>query len=146
MIAEFNLRLARETEGLALEPDCVLAGVKALLGDPGKGLYWVAEVEGVIAGQIMITYEWSDWRNGHIWWLQSVYVRKDYRGRGVFRGLFGHVQSAARQDPGVTSIRLYMHADNSVARRCYEAQGMRQTKYVVFEVDLPRAEEASASV
>jgi len=136
IIAEFNLKLARETEDLALEPSRVLAGVKALLNDPAKGLYWLAEIDGVAAGQVMITYEWSDWRNGNLWWLQSVYVREEYRGRGIFRALFRHVREAAQKDSGVSSIRLYMHEDNSVARRCYEAQGMRQTKYVVFEANL----------
>ncbi len=136
VIADFNLRLATETEGLALDPGCISAGVIALLRDPRKGVYYLAEADAQVAGQVMITYEWSDWRNGNLWWLQSVYVRKDFRGKGVFRALFEHVHRLAEQEAGVEAIRLYMHADNQSARRSYEALGMRQTKYVVFELAL----------
>lgn len=136
VIADFNRRLARETEDLPLDEGCVLKGVTALLRDPAKGLYYVAEVGGVVAGQVMITYEWSDWRNGNLWWLQSVYVREEFRGRGVFRALFRHVEELARKDPNVAGVRLYMHEENARARRAYEALGMKQTKYQVFELDL----------
>jgi hypothetical protein len=83
VITEFNLALAEETESLRLDPATVAAGVAALLKDPSKGLYFLAEVEGAVAGQVMITYEWSDWRNGNLWWLQSVYVKPQFRDRGV---------------------------------------------------------------
>jgi GNAT superfamily N-acetyltransferase len=85
----------------------------------------------------MITFEWSDWRNGNIWWLQSVYVRADYRGRGVFRKLFQHVSDLAEQTPEVCGLRLYMHAANEVARSSYLKLGMKQTEYVVFEMGHP---------
>ena len=142
VIAEFNLLLATETEGLRLDPECVRTGVKALLADSAKGVYYVAEVEGTIAGQLMITYEWSDWRNGNIWWLQSVYVRKEFRRQGVFRELFRFLESLARAQKDVCGLRLYMHAENRTARRSYEKLGMKRTQYEVFELvlDLSAAE------
>ena len=136
VIADFNLRLAQETEGLHLDPASVRAGVDALLNDLAKGIYYVAEADGVVAGQVMITYEWSDWRNGNLWWVQSVYVKHEFRGQGVFRRLFEHVESLARQQKDVPAIRLYVHADNTRAHRSYEKLGMSRTKYEVFEMDL----------
>jgi GNAT superfamily N-acetyltransferase len=87
-------------------------------------------------GQVMITYEWSDWRNGNIWWLQSVFVRPDWRGKGVFRALFEHVRKKAETTPGVCGIRLYMHSANSRARAAYENLGFNTTEYVVLETTL----------
>ena len=136
LVAEFNLALAAETENLRLDPGCVAAGVGALLQDATKGVYFVAEREGKIIGQVMITYEWSDWRNGNIWWLQSVYVRPDCRGQGVFAALFNHVRKLAGQDEHVCGLRLYMHEANQRARCSYERLGMRQTEYLVFELNL----------
>lgn len=133
VIAEFNLRLAAETEDLALDQQTVTAGVSALLRDPSKGLYFVAEDQAKVIGQVMITYEWSDWRNGNIWWLQSVYVLPEHRKKGVFRALYGHLEGLAAQDPEVCGLRLYMHAANARARETYARLGMRQTEYVVFE-------------
>jgi ribosomal protein S18 acetylase RimI-like enzyme len=127
--------LARETENLHLEPDCVAQGVRAILEDQAKGLYYVAEIDGTVAGQVMITYEWSDWRNGNLWWLQSVYVKPEFRQRGVFRALFAHLQKLAQGSDGVCGLRLYMHADNQRARKSYERLGMRHTKYEVFEME-----------
>jgi GNAT superfamily N-acetyltransferase len=135
VIADYNLRLALETEDLHLEPASVEAGVLALLKDAAKGYYYVAEVSGQVVGQLMITYEWSDWRNANIWWLQSVYVKLEFRRRGIFRALFSHLERLARNAPGVCGLRLYMHADNARARRSYLDLGMRQTKYEVFELD-----------
>ena len=131
---EFNLRLAEETEAIKLDPECVQAGVAALLSDPAKGLYFVAEFNGEVVGQVMITYEWSDWRNGNIWWLQSVYVHPRSRRSGVFRALFNHLVELARADHDVCGLRLYMHADNARARQSYQNLGMKQTRYEVFEL------------
>jgi GNAT superfamily N-acetyltransferase len=136
VVADFNLRLAAETEDLRLDPECVAAGVTALLQDPAKGLYFVAEVNGAVVGQLMITYEWSDWRNGNIWWLQSVYVKPEFRRTGIFRALFQHLEDLARAREDVSGLRLYMHADNSRARESYERLGMQHTKYEVFEKGL----------
>ncbi len=138
MIADYNARLAIETEDLRLEPVRLLAGVVALLGDPAKGVYYLAEVGGVVAGQVMITYEWSDWRNGNLWWLQSVYVAQEYRRQGIFRQLFEHVKALASSNPEVRGLRLYMHAENSKARRSYEELGMKATHYQVFEMEFAR--------
>ena len=139
VIAEFNLRLAEETEDLRLDPDCVAKGVAAILGDPSKGLYYVAEVEGEVVGQVMITYEWSDWRNGNLWWLQSVYVRKDFRRKGVFRALFKHLQELALRHGDVCGLRLYMHSENGRARNSYQELGMKPTKYEVLEMELNKS-------
>ena len=133
---EFNLRLAEETENLRLEPECVQSGVDAILRDSAKGLYFVAEVEGTVVGQVMITYEWSDWRNGNLWWLQSVYVKPEFRGQGVFRRLFVHLQKLAFAKRDVSGLRLYMHGDNTRARDSYEKLGMKRTRYEVFELEL----------
>jgi ribosomal protein S18 acetylase RimI-like enzyme len=136
VIADFNLRLAEETEGLRLDPACVEAGVGALLKDPAKGVYFVAEINGTVAGQLMITYEWSDWRNGNLWWIQSVYVKHEFRAQGVFRRLFEHLKALAQEQNNVVGLRLYVHADNARAQRSYQNLGMMRTKYEVFELDL----------
>jgi len=136
VVAEFNLQLAAETEQLRLDPACVQAGVLALLRDASKGVYFLAADDGVVVGQAMITYEWSDWRNGNIWWLQSVYVRPDFRKKNVFRMLFRHIQDLAKRQPEVWGLRLYMHSANDRARVAYESLGMTCTHYQVFELDL----------
>ena len=136
IIADFNIGLAWETEALKLDPDVVRRGVAALFKDPGKGIYFVAEIDREIAGQLMITYEWSDWRDGNIWWIQSVYVKEDFRGRGVFRALFEHVEKLAEAAPEVCALRLYMDKHNDQARRAYGKLGLIEGSYVVFEKGL----------
>jgi GNAT superfamily N-acetyltransferase len=135
IVSEFNLRLAEETEPLRLDPETVRAGVAAILSDPAKGIYFVAEIEGAVVGQLMITYEWSDWRNGNPWWIQSVYVKPECRGQGVFPALFKHLDGLARSDKQVAGLRLYMHTENERARRAYERLGMKHSDYEVFEMD-----------
>jgi GNAT superfamily N-acetyltransferase len=113
--------------------------VAALLSDPAKGTYFVAERAAAdtlpVAGQLLITYEWSDWRNGNFWWIQSVYVAEQWRGTGVFRALFEHVHSLAKASKDVCGVRLYMDAHNSAARQTYERLGMKKTNYEIFEID-----------
>ncbi len=138
-IADFNRLLARETEGLDLDPASVQAGVKALLNDPAKGMYYVAEVDGALAGQLMTTYEWSDWRNGNLWWIQSVYVVEKFRGAGVFKALFNHVRSLAKSQGNVPNLRLYVEAHNNRARQAYDKLGFKKTYYEIFELDLNHA-------
>jgi ribosomal protein S18 acetylase RimI-like enzyme len=133
IIADFNASLAFESEDMRLDPELVGPGVKALLRDPSKGRYWMAEAAGRIVGQIMVTYEWSDWRNGMIWWIQSVYVHGDYRRSGVFSALYRHVESLARQDAQVCGIRLYVEHENARAQRTYESLGMNMTDYRVMQ-------------
>ncbi|TAK93510.1 MAG: GNAT family N-acetyltransferase [Verrucomicrobia bacterium] len=134
-IADFNCRLAWETERRKLNPARINPGVHALLRDPARGIYFLAEVGGVIVGQTMITYEWSDWRNGNFWWIQSVYVLPAFRQQGVFRGLFNHVHKLAKRDRSVCGLRLYMHAENARARRTYERLGWRHTEYEIFDLE-----------
>ncbi len=138
VIADFNMQLARESEGLELEAARVQAGVAAMLQDRAKGIYYVAEAEGAVIGQTMITYEWSDWRNGNIWWIQSVYVKPEFRRAGVFRAIFDHLRNLARARREVCGIRLYVHADNLRACQAYERLGMTRTKYQVFELDVQK--------
>ena len=141
VIADFNVRLAEESEDLALDAARVEAGVRALLTDTAKGIYYVAEIAGDVVGQLMITYEWSDWRNGNIWWIQSVYVKPEFRRAGVFRALFHHLERLAKTQKDVCTLRLYMHAENTRARQSYERLGMTRTKYEVFELDVRKDRE-----
>ena len=135
VIADFNIRLAEESEHLRLDPVCVAAGVAALLSDPAKGIYYVAERNGSVVGQLMITYEWSDWRNGNLWWIQSVYVKEEFRAQGVFKALFRHLENLAQTNHDVAGLRLYMHSDNERARKTYERAGMKNSHYEVLEMD-----------
>jgi GNAT superfamily N-acetyltransferase len=133
VLVEYNCRLARESEGKALDPAVVAAGVAAGLADPHKALYFVAEEGGAVVGQLMRTKEWSDWRNGWIWWIQSVYVRADARRRGVFRALFAHIEGLARQAGDVIALRLYVENANRAAQETYARVGMRPAGYSVWE-------------
>ena len=149
VIAEFNLRLAKESEGRDLDRDTLLSGVRMLLSDPAHGQYWIAEAPredgggdtGGAAepvGQCLVTTEWSDWTNGRYWWFQSVYVVPEWRGRKVFRALWDHVESSARKEGDVASLRLYVERDNASARTIYEKLGMEETGYLVYEKWLTR--------
>ena len=135
VIADFNARMAWETEHRRLSLARVRRGVRALLRDPAKGTYFVAELDGEIAAQLLVTYEWSDWRNGNFWWIQSVYVAPEFRRQGVFRALFQHVLRLAKRRRGICGLRLYMHAKNQRARRIYERLGMKPSHYEVFDMD-----------
>ncbi len=134
VLAEYNIRMARETEGLALTPATVRAGVLAALADEAKGRYFVAEAAGVVIGQLLLTTEWSDWRNGPMWWIQSVYVAPDYRRSGVFRALYEHALAEARA-LGVPAIRLYVEEHNAAAQAVYERLGMKASGYVVYDLE-----------
>jgi GNAT superfamily N-acetyltransferase len=133
ILAEYNVALAQESENLALEPARVRKGVEAVLRDAGKGTYFTAEADGRVVGQLLVTHEWSDWRNGDFWWLQSVYVHPDFRSRGVFKALFNHAVDAARKDPQVCGLRLYVEEHNTRAREVYDRLGLKATGYVVME-------------
>lgn len=130
-----NASMALETELLSLDLDRLRAGVHALFEDPSRGRYYIAERSGRRAGQLMLTYEWSDWRNGVFWWIQSVWVEPEHRGRGVFRALYNHVRELALSTPGVCGLRLYVEKSNERARRTYLRCGMRQSEYDMFEED-----------
>ena len=127
--------MAQETEGLALDADVVRPGVAAVLADDALGFYLVAEVDGQAAGQLMVTYEWSDWRNGLFWWIQSVFVRLEFRRRGIYSALHRQVAQAAREAGGVCGIRLYVEQDNTIAQQVYESLEMHRTRYQMYEVE-----------
>jgi GNAT superfamily N-acetyltransferase len=143
-IASFNVQLALETEHLRLDPAVVRAGVEAVLKDADKGVYFVAEAQGRIVGQCSITCEWSDWRNGVFWWLQSVYVEPAWRRRGAFKALYNHVLGAAEM-AGVVGLRLYVDQENVPAQAVYQRQGLNPTRYLVFERPLKRRTPAAVT-
>lgn len=132
-IAGFNSAMARETEDKVLDTERLNAGVAALLEDERKGRYWVAESDGRVIGQIMVTYEWSDWRNATIWWIQSVYVHPEHRRRGVFSALYRHVEDIARRSDSACGLRLYVETGNRRAQETYTSLGMSKDSYLVME-------------
>jgi GNAT superfamily N-acetyltransferase len=135
VIVDFNCRLAEETEHKRLDQDTITSGVRRALSQPGLCRYWVAESGGKVIGQSMITVELTDWRDGVLWWLQSVYVAEPHRGRGVFRALFEHIAAAAKADPEVRGLRLYVERENTRAQRVYEQMGLSPSGHLVYERD-----------
>ena len=132
-LVAFNAAMALETERKELLPEVIGAGVRSLLGSAASGFYVVAEEGGRVVGSLLVTKEWSDWRNGDFWWIQSVYVHPEFRRRGVYRKLYRHVQQLAAQDPKVCGFRLYVERENSRAQSTYRGLGMKETRYLVFE-------------
>jgi ribosomal protein S18 acetylase RimI-like enzyme len=140
VIADFNNRLAEETESRSLAQDLIGPGVEALLSDQTKGRYWVAELDDKIIGQIAVSYEWSDWRNGMLWWIQSVYIHSSQRRKGVYSKLYRHVESLAQTDENVIGIRLYLEKDNERAQSTYEKLGMGMTNYRIMQTLFGRSD------
>jgi GNAT superfamily N-acetyltransferase len=134
-MVEFNVAMARETEDKGLDREIVTNGVRAVIEDPNKGFYLLAEFEGRLVGQLMVTFEWSDWRNGNFWWIQSVYVLPEFRGKKIFSILYRKVEDMARNEGGAVGLRLYVEKDNSVARQVYVNIGMRESDYRMYEID-----------
>lgn len=134
-IAKNNVMLALESENMEIEYETTLKGVKTLIKNGGKGFYIVAEYGGIIIGQLMVTYEWSDWRGADIWWLQSIYVNKEWRRKGVMKGLIEEVKRMAGER-GVCELRLYVYRNNENAIRAYEKIGMKKLPYYIFSEDL----------
>ncbi len=132
-IVDFNLRLAAETENKELPREVLQAGVQAALADANKARYFMAMIGDEVAGQLMLTREWSDWRNGDIWWIQSVYVVEKFRQAGVFRALYQHVEQLAKATTGVVGLRLYVEDHNLRAQQVYERLGMKRAGYQVLE-------------
>jgi GNAT superfamily N-acetyltransferase len=131
-IVSGNIQLALETESLRLAPAVLREGIRAVLDGRAPGAYWIAELDGVVSGQLLITFEWSDWRNRMIWWIQSVYVSPAARRHGVFRALYAHVRSEA-QLAAAGGLRLYVDTTNAHAQRVYASLGMNGDHYRVFE-------------
>ena len=131
-IVKFQLGLAKETEDIDLDATIVKKGVQQVLNDLSKGQYFVAEVEGQVAGSILTTYEWSDWRNGTTLWIQSVYVDQKHRGKGVYKLLYEHIKNLVAEDPNFTGIRLYVFKENHRAKTVYGNLGMKGG-YEVYE-------------
>lgn len=136
-LVEFNQGIARETEDRELDTDTLTRGVRRFIEGDGHGFYTVAEDDGLIVGSLMITYEWSDWRDGVIWWIQSVYVRASHRRQGVYRSLYAHIRELGAQDPDCRTFRLYVEKDNRVAQETYRNLGMEETYYRIYEADSP---------
>jgi GNAT superfamily N-acetyltransferase len=136
-LVQFNMAMALQTENKVLDPAVLGAGVGAVLGEPRRGFYLVAESGGAVVGCLMITFEWSDWRNGDWWWLQSVYIVPPFRRRGVFRALYAEVERLAEAaSPHVVGVRLYVERDNLQAQQTYAALGMHEANYRMFEKSL----------
>jgi GNAT superfamily N-acetyltransferase len=131
-IADFQLKMAWETEKMELDPDVVIKGVKAVFEDPSRGQYYVAEATGRVIASLLITFEWSDWRNCNVWWFQSVYVVPEFRRQGIFRNMYTHIKNIA-EEQDIAGLRLYVETKNEQARKTYEALGMSSEHYSFYE-------------
>ena len=129
----FNQAMALETEGKDLDTEILRAGVTAVFADEKKGFYVVVEQEGTVAAGLMVTTEWSDWRNGWFWWIQSVYVRPEQRGGGLYGRMYEFVKDRAANAGNVRGFRLYVEKENERAQRVYEKLGMERTYYLMYE-------------
>jgi ribosomal protein S18 acetylase RimI-like enzyme len=132
-LVEFNQAMALETEGKMLDTQILRGGVESVFHDDKKGFYVVAQEKGRIIGGLMITYEWSDWRDGWFWWIQSVYILPEYRGRGIYRLLYEFVKNRAEEVGDVCGFRLYVEKENTGAQGVYEKLGMEKTYYLMYE-------------
>jgi GNAT superfamily N-acetyltransferase len=138
-IVDCNARLAQETESKHLNAQVLRAGVYSALASEHKGRYFIAELDGRPAGQLLLTHEWSDWRNGFFWWFQSVYVVPEARRHGVFAALYQYVEELARNSPDVCGLRLYVEQHNHNAQQIYQRLGLTRTAYEIMEVEFPRS-------
>ena len=129
----FNAHLAKETEGIELNSAKLIDGVYSVLADKTKGTYYVYEENKKVVGQLLITYEWSDWRNGFFLWIQSVFVHKDYRRKKIFQALYNHIREIATKDSNICGIRLYVEKENEVAQTTYKRLGMKENQYSFYE-------------
>lgn len=139
-IVEFNYNLAKQTENKKLNLEILTKGVEAILRDSTKGQYYVCEINNKVVGQIMHTYEWSDWRNGTFLWVQSVYVDEQHRRKGIFKALYNHVKEICDNDEGISGIRLYVEKENFNAKATYKSLGMCECNYHMYEYEASRDE------
>jgi GNAT superfamily N-acetyltransferase len=133
VLTDFQQRLALESEGMHLDPEKLAAGLKSLLQDPAKGVYYLVEDDHRPIACHLITYEWSDWRNGMVWWLQSVYVTENYRKKGVFKMMYDNIVNMIRNDERLIGLRLYVDKSNERAMKVYASMGMNGDHYTVYE-------------
>jgi hypothetical protein len=133
-LADFQLKLASESEGISLNKSIVIDGLTALINDRSKGVYYLALDDKTPVGCYLITYEWSDWRNGMVWWLQSVYVPEAYRNKKVFNTMFSNIHRMIDMDPTILGLRLYVDKTNTIAQKVYSRLGMNGDHYTVFEL------------
>jgi ribosomal protein S18 acetylase RimI-like enzyme len=133
VLVDFQCKLALESENVTLEKDVVVLGMNAMFDDPTKGSYYLAVDGHEIAGCHMITYEWSDWKNGMVLWIQSVYVRESFRKQGVFKKMYDNITDIIKEDSGLRGLRLYVDKSNDRAMKTYEAMGMDGSHYTVYE-------------
>jgi ribosomal protein S18 acetylase RimI-like enzyme len=131
-IIDFQQKMAWETEHMNLVPEIVFKGVSGVFGEPSRGQYYVAENNGMTIASLLITYEWSDWRNANVWWFQSVYVLPEYRRNGVFRNMYSFIKKLAEKS-NVAGLRLYVEVNNERACKTYEALGMTSEHYTMYE-------------
>jgi len=132
-LVNFNQAMAMETENLQLDNDTLTRGVNGLLSHPERGFYLVAEVDGDIVGSLMVTFEWSDWRASQYYWIQSVYIRPQNRRQGIYGKLYQAVKDMAAKNGDAASFRLYVEHENKPAQSTYEALGMKQSHYLMYE-------------
>jgi L-amino acid N-acyltransferase YncA len=132
IIIDFQKKMAWETEKMTLENDILTRGVNTVFSHPELGQYWVAEDENKVIASLLITNEWSDWRNANVWWFQSVYVLSAYRRKGVFRSMYTSIRDEA-ENKGIAGLRLYVETNNSGAQMTYKALGMRSEHYIMYE-------------
>ena|SRR5687767_27705 len=132
-LVEFNQAMALETEGKVLSKEVLSPGVSAVFEDVNKGFYVVAEVNGTVVGGLLVTFEWSDWRNKWFWWIQSVFIRPEYRGRSIYSRMYEFVKTLADRKGDVCGFRLYVEHDNIKAQRVYEKLGMERSHYLAYE-------------
>ena len=133
IIANFQVRMAKETEQINLDRDIVNKGVNAVLNSPEKGIYFVAASENKIIASLLITFEWSDWRNGNVYWIHSIYVLPEFRKTGVFKTMYLHLKNIAQKDENIRGLRLYVDKTNINAQKVYETIGMDGDHYMLFE-------------
>ena len=145
-IIAFNAAMAKETEGKELDIGLLRSGVEAVLARRDLGFYLVAERTSRPVGQLLITYEWSDWRNAFFWWIQSVYVSPEYRRMGVYKALHGYAEMEARRQGNVCGLRLYVDKDNQIAQGVYAGLSMRQARYDMYEIEFDTDREESNAV
>lgn len=132
-LVKFNQLMAWETEQKKLDQAILFKGVSALVADGNKGFYLVAEQNDEVVGSLMVTTEWSDWRNGVFWWVQSVYITADFRRQGIYAQLYAQVKALAEQQQNVCGFRLYVEKENIIAQKTYESLGMQPTHYLMYE-------------